>query len=148
MADPFTIGVFGIVFDEQNRVLLVHRCDYDLWNLPGGGLKHGESVDEGVKREVLEETGLNVEIIKLVGVYSKKDRKDIVFSFLCKIISGRITLSDETDKIEYFEINKIPKNTIPKQVERIKDATKNPSKIIFKTQTGKSSIELIKEGLL
>jgi len=34
----FTIGVFGIIFDERDRILLVHRTDYDLWNLPGGRL--------------------------------------------------------------------------------------------------------------
>ena len=43
MKPQFTIGVFGIIFDEQKRVLLVHRRDYDLWNLPGGVLENAES---------------------------------------------------------------------------------------------------------
>ena len=39
----FTIGVFGIIIDDKDRVLLCHRRDFDLWNLPGGGVETGES---------------------------------------------------------------------------------------------------------
>ena len=55
MKSQFTIGIFGIIFDEQKRVLLCHRRDYDLWNLSGGGLESGESPWEGLKREVRED---------------------------------------------------------------------------------------------
>ena len=65
-----------------------------------------------------------------------------------KIIGGEITLNDEADKIEYFDVDKLPSNTSQKQVERIKDVIANPDKTIYKVQTGKSSIELIKEGKL
>lgn len=148
MKPQFTIGIFGIILDDQKRVLFCHRRDYDLWNLPGGTLENGESPWDGVKREIKEETGLDAEIESLAGVYSKPDKNEIVFSFACKVIGGEITLNDEADKIEYFEIDKIPPNTSPKQVERIKDLMTNPEKTICKVQTGKSSIELIKEGKL
>lgn len=148
MKPQFTIGVFGIIFDEQKRVLLCHRCDYDLWNLPGGTMENNESPWDGLKREVKEETGLEIEISKLTGIYSKPDKNEVVFSFICKKIGGKIELNDEADRIEFFEIDKIPPNTSLKQVERIKDAITNDEKAIFKIQTGKSSIELIKEGKL
>ncbi|OIO33189.1 MAG: NUDIX hydrolase [Candidatus Yonathbacteria bacterium CG_4_10_14_3_um_filter_47_65] len=148
MKPQFTIGIFGIIFDEQKRVLLCHRRDYDLWNLPGGTMENGESPWDGLKREVKEETGLEVEISKLAGVYSKPDKNEVVLSFICKKIGGEITLNDEADKIEFFEINKLPPNTPPKQAERIGDAITNDGEAIFKVQTGKSSIELIKEGKL
>lgn len=148
MKTQFTIGAFGIIFDEQKRVLLVHRRDYDLWNLPGGTLEDFESPANAVKREVREETGLEIEVSKLLGVYNKENKNDMAFSFLCKVVSGEITLNDEADKIEYFDVNKLPSNTVPKQVERIMDALSNPSEVIFKTQTGKSAIELVKEGKL
>src|SRR3989344_5143087 len=143
-----SIGVFGIIFDERGRVLLCHRRDYDLWNLPGGGLEVGESPTEGVIREVKEESGLDVVISRLVGIYSKPERNDIIFSFVCKRIGGELLLNDEADRIEYFEIDSIQKNTSPKQVERIRDAVANKGEVIFKTQVGKSSIDLIKEGEL
>lgn len=148
MKPQFTIGIFGIIFDEQKRVLLCHRRDYDLWNLPGGTMENGESPWDGLKWEVKEETGLEIEISKLAGVYSKPDKNEVVFSFICQKVGGEIMLNDEADKIEFFEMDKLPPNTSPKQVERIRDAITNDGKAIFKVQTGKSSIELIKEGKL
>ena len=139
---------FAIITDKKNRVLLCHRRDYDLWNLPGGGVEDGESPWDAVVREVKEETGLVVEPIHLTGVYSKSNKNEIIFSFACKIISGQIKLIDEADKIEYFDIEKIPKNTVPKQVERIKNYFSDKNKTYFKVQTGSSSIDLIKEGEL
>jgi 8-oxo-dGTP pyrophosphatase MutT (NUDIX family) len=56
--DMFTIGAFAIIFDEGGRVLLCHRRDLDVWNLPGGGVESREMPDEAVVREVKEETGL------------------------------------------------------------------------------------------
>ncbi len=111
-------------------------------------MESGESPWDGVKREIKEETGLDVEVSKLTGVYSKPDKNEIVFSFICHSIGGEITLNDEADKIEFFEVNELPPNTVPKQVERIKDALTNSDTAIFKVQTGKSSIDLIKEGKL
>ena len=144
----FIIGAFGIIFNEQKRILLVHRRDYDLWNLPGGGLEDFESPTNAVKREVKEETGLKVEISRLLGVYNKKNKNGMAFTFLCKVIGGKITLNDEADRIEYFEIDKLPENTVPKHVERIKDALLDQYEVIFKTQTGKSAIELVNDGKL
>ena len=144
----FTVGVFGIIFDEQNRILLCHRTDYDLWNLPGGGLEEREPPWEGIKREVKEETGFDVEVIKILGVYSKRDEDNLAFSFLCKIIGGQAVLNNEADQIKYFDIDELPKNTIPKQVERIKDALQNSDRTILKVQVGRNSLELAKEGKL
>lgn len=144
----FTIGVFAIILNKDNEILICHRCDYDLWNLPGGQLEKNETVEIGVVREVKEETGLNVIVERITGVYTKKDKNEIVFSFLCKIINGKITLNNEADKIEYFKINDIPNNFSFKQLERLKDYFREPDKIHYRLQKGKSSIELIKEGKL
>lgn len=142
----FTIGVFGIITDSEGRVLLCHRHDYDLWNLPGGGVEVNESPWDALVREIKEETGLETKPVHLTGVYSKPDKNEIVLSFICQIIGGEITLSDEADKIEYFKVEQIPKNTSPKQVERIKEYFSDKSKTRFRVQTGPSSIDLIKEG--
>lgn len=148
MKTSFVIGIFGLIFDEQDRVLLCHRRDYDLWNLPGGGLEDGETPWNGLIREVKEETGLDVEIENLAGVYSKTDKNEIVFNFRCRTISGELTLNDEADRLEYFAVDGIPSNTSPKQVERIRDALRQKTEVVLKEQTGKSSIDLMKDGLL
>ena len=66
----FFVGGFGIIFDEQGRVLLVHRTDYDLWNLPGGALEAGETPWEGAIREIKEEIGVTIKNIKFFGEFS------------------------------------------------------------------------------
>ena len=138
----FKIGIFAIIFDKKDRVLLCHRRDYDLWNLPGGGLEKGESPRQGVIREVKEETGLIVETERLSGVYYKPENNEIIFSFVCKIIDGEITLTDEADQINYLDINDFPQNVSPKQKERAEDALLKKEKSVLKIQKGPSSIEL------
>lgn len=120
----FKIGVFAVIFNKQRKVLLCHRCDQDLWNLPGGSLENNETIYQGLKREVKEETGLTVVIEKLVGVYCspQKQKKEIIFLFTVKAVSGEISLSEEADKINYFSFEEIPINTPPNQREKIKDA--------------------------
>lgn len=144
----FTVGAFTLIFDDKNRILLCHRRDYDFWNLPGGGLEKGEAPWDGAVREVKEETGLDVEIKDLVHVSNHPKKNDIVFLFTCKVVGGEITLNDEADKIEYFALEKIPHNTSPRHVLRIKDVLKNPNKVVTKTYTGKPTFQLIEEGLL
>lgn len=146
--DRFTIGVFAIIFDKQKRVLFCHRRDYDLWNLPGGGLEKGEIPWQGIIREVKEETGLIVKVERLAGIYSKPAKDEIVFQFICNQVGGALAINEEANEIQYFALNKIPKNTAPKQVERIKDFFNNDNKVFLKAQKGMSSIELVKQGKL
>lgn len=143
--NKFIIAAFALIFDENNKILLCHRRDYDLWNLPGGTMELGESPWECVVREVKEETGLKVEITRLAGVYNKPDKDELVFSFVCRAVGGKLTLNEEADKIEYFSIKDLPANISQKQVARIHDALVE-KEIVLKNQSGKGSIELIKEG--
>ena len=141
----FSLGAFAILFDPDGRVLLCHRRDFDLWNLPGGGVESGELPSEAVIREVQEETGLEVAVERLVGVYGKMERDDLVFSFVCRIVGGELALTDESDENAYFSIDRLPANTIPKQVERIRDALAPLSQPVFRRQYGPSGRELLKQ---
>jgi ADP-ribose pyrophosphatase YjhB (NUDIX family) len=141
----FTIGAFAIIFDDQNRVLLCHRHDLDVWNLPGGGVENGELPTEAVIREVKEETTLEVEFERLIGVYGKIDKKDdLVFSFTCRIIGGQPSPTDEASECQYFDVEHLPSNTSPKQVERIHDAMISNSQPIFRRQTAPSTRDMLK----
>jgi 8-oxo-dGTP pyrophosphatase MutT (NUDIX family) len=65
------LGCSAVIFDQKReKVLLTKRADNGLWCLPSGGVDPGECVEETVIREVWEETGLTVRVLRLVGVYS------------------------------------------------------------------------------
>jgi 8-oxo-dGTP diphosphatase len=70
-----------IVFDDQRRVLLMKRRDHQNWEPPGGVLKVGESPQDGARREILEETGVEAEVGPLVGVYDNMNHEVITLVF-------------------------------------------------------------------
>ncbi|MBX3010921.1 MAG: NUDIX domain-containing protein [Caldilineaceae bacterium] len=110
---PLRIGCTAIILDEQGeKVLLTRRADNGDWCLPGGGMEAGESVEEACRREVCEETGLTVEVVRLTGVYSSPHRitvyndgnrfQFVSFAFLAQIVHGTPGLSDEVTEVGYF----------------------------------------------
>ena len=141
IAQPFTLGAFAIIFNKKQHVLLCHRHDMDLWNLPGGGVESGELPTDAAIRETMEETGLHIRLKKLVGVYSKPDADDLVFAFTGEVIGGNLTTTDEADNHAYFAIDAIPINTSPRQVERIRDALHVEGAPYFRQQNAPSTIE-------
>jgi len=130
-----TLGAFAVIFDSGANVLLCHRTDRDMWNLPGGRVELGEAPWDAVVREVLEEVGLQVRVERLLGVYSVPQKKDLVFSFLCVPIGGVLTSSEEADRVDWFSKTSIPTNTLVRHVERIEDAYARPARPCVKVQT-------------
>ena len=129
----FRIAVSALLFDED-RVLLVHRRDIDWWNLPGGGMELGETVEDAVKREVLEETGLEVKVEQLVGVYSKPQKQEVVLAFRCRKIGGVLTETEEARECCYFVPDNLPINTLPKHRQRIQDALLGQERAVIRSQ--------------
>ena len=135
----FRVGVSALIFDE-GRVLLAHRRDIDWWNLPGGGMEIGETVEEATCREVLEETGLEVQVERLVGVYSKPQKQEVVLTFRCRVTGGSLQATEESRACRYFAPDALPRNTLPKHRERIVDALLNQEAAVLRAQRT-SSIE-------
>jgi len=111
-------GSVVIMLNEQNDVLLQKRHD-GYWGLPGGLMDLGESFEEVAKREVFEETGLVVENLKLLNVFSgskyyfKVPNGDELYSvtavYYTKDISGEMKIDySESEKMQYFSINDLP----------------------------------------
>src|SRR5690349_1617301 len=107
----FRIGVFALIFNLEQKILLSHRRDIDWWNLPGGGMEVGETVDEALCREVREETGLEVKVEQLTGVYSKPQKQEVVLTFLCQVIGGTLQSTEEARESRYFTPDALPDNT-------------------------------------
>ena len=130
----FRIGVFALIFDDQGRILLGHRRDTDWWNLPGGGMELEETVDEALCREVREETGLEVKVERLVGVYSKPQKQEVVLTFRCNVTGGSLQATEEISESRYFPPDALPGNTLPKHRQRIEDALLNQCAAIIRAQ--------------
>ena len=130
----FRIAVYGLIFNVEHEILLALRRDIDWWNLPGGGLEIGETVEEGVCREVREETGLEVEVDHLVGVYSKPQKQEVVLTFLCRTLVGTPVPTEESRECQYFSPTTMPVNTLPKHRQRVMDALLNQNQAVLRTQ--------------
>lgn len=105
----FQVFVAAVIFDQEKRILLV-RLTYQRfhpWGLPGGGLDYGELPENGVIREVWEETGLIVEIEKLLLVKTWKPDK-LALYYLCEIKDGAFQPSDEVSEYGYFSPDDLP----------------------------------------
>jgi ADP-ribose pyrophosphatase YjhB (NUDIX family) len=104
-------------------------------------MERGELPTEAAVRETREETGLDVTVERLVGVYGKADVDEIVFAFACRAVGGQLTATDEADACEYFALERVPRNTIPRHVERIHDALSPDAPPAFRRQTVPSTRE-------
>lgn len=101
------------VRDGRGRVLLVRRADSGNWTLPGGMQDLGESITQTAVREVREETGLEVEITGLIGIYTDPGhvmayddgqvRQEFVVLFSGKVISGTEAISEESTGLLWAE---------------------------------------------
>jgi 8-oxo-dGTP diphosphatase len=129
----FRIGVYAVIFDGA-KVLLALRRDIAWWNLPGGGMEPGETVEEAMCREVREETGLEVEVERLIGVYSKPQKQEVVLTFLCRVVGGRLQETEESRECRFFLPDELPPNTLPKHRQRVEDALQDRPEAILRTQ--------------
>lgn len=101
----------GFVTDDDGRLLLEHRVDNDMWALPGGTHDFGESITQTVVREIREETGLEVEVTGLVGIYTDprhliaytdgEVRQQFTLSFRTRLLSGSLRPDSESHELRW-----------------------------------------------
>ena len=114
---PF-VGCDVFAADAEGRVLLVRRVDNGFWALPGGCQDLGETPAECARRECREETGLEVRLVRLLGVFSSqryeyvnypwKDNEVSHLLFQAAIVGGQLTASAETSQADFFAENELP----------------------------------------
>jgi len=129
-------GVAAIIQDGDGRILLQQRSDNGLWGLPGGSVEIGESVQDAIVREVREETGLSVEVVRLIGVYSDPTVQIVRYPdgnvvhyisafFACRILGGTLQTCAETLALKFFDPANLPDDLVPMHRIRIQDALAN-----------------------
>ncbi len=116
--------VGAIVRDEEGRLLLIrrgHAPSAGLWSLPGGRVEPGESAEDATVREVAEETGLEVDIIRETGAIDIPTGTGDVYAvrdFDCRVLGGTLVAGDDADEACWVSIADLPAmNTSPGLIE-------------------------------
>ncbi|MET4644188.1 NUDIX domain-containing protein [Streptomyces sp. NBC_01707] len=110
-ANSIVPSVTVVALNEAGEVLLIHKTDNDLWALPGGGVDVGESVADAAVRETKEETGFDVEVTGLVGLYTNpahvmayddgEVRQQFSICFTARIVGGELRTSSESKEVAF-----------------------------------------------
>jgi ADP-ribose pyrophosphatase YjhB (NUDIX family) len=131
-ANSLVVGGSAVVVDDEGRVLLQRRSDSGSWALPGGAMDIGETFAESVIREVKEETGFDVRIERIVGIYSDPGhvfayddgevRQEFNICLAATIVGGELAVSSESTDVRFFSLDEVAGLTMPKSIrKRIED---------------------------
>ena len=128
------LGTCILIFDHLGRSLMERRSDCGWWGLPGGRVDAGETIMASALREVAEETGLQVEITRFLGLFSDPRRRTVRYpdngdlrqlvdaALLASPIQGNLTTSSESLDLRWFSPDELPLNTVPPVVEILRAA--------------------------
>jgi 8-oxo-dGTP diphosphatase len=104
-----------MILVESGKLLLIRRGKEPFkgeWATPGGRIEDWETAEECARREMREETGLRVEVVRLTGLYSdpRRDPRGIIAAaFLVRRTGGQLKAGDDADEARWFELGKLPK---------------------------------------
>lgn len=141
-ATNIVVAVSAFVQDEHGRLLMIRRTDNDLCSIPGGAQDVGETVGQAVIREVNEETGIEVEPVGIVGVYSDPNhvvaytdgevRQQFSICFRARPVGGNLRTSDESSEVHWVSRAQLAALNIHPSIQlRIDHAFENRSTPYF-----------------
>jgi 8-oxo-dGTP diphosphatase len=107
---------------QNGRILAIQRRDNQRWEPPGGVLELDETIEDGLRREVYEETGLTVEPTRLTGVYKNMNRGIVALTFRCEVTHGTLRVTEETTAAEWLTPDQIRERMTEAYAVRLLDA--------------------------
>lgn len=139
-------AVIGIVFSpDKTQILLILRRDVDIWVLPGGGIDPGETPEQAMTREILEESGLETTITRLVAEYTPVNKlAKYTYLFEAKALSGTLSTGEETRSLGFFPIKNLPDNFFHIHRDFLNDALANHPSVIHKELSQVNYVEVAK----
>jgi 8-oxo-dGTP diphosphatase len=117
-----SVSVAGVVVRDDGRILVVQRRDNGRWEPPGGVLELDETFEDGVRREVAEETGVLVEVERLTGAYKNLSRGIVALVFRCRPVSGEPRTTEESRRICWLTVDEVRTQMTPAYAVRVLDA--------------------------
>ena len=130
------LGVGIAVTDDAGRILLQQRADFAVWGLPGGEIDPGETAVQAAVRETREETGLEVRLTRLVGLYAMprwaKAANDHIVVFAAVPVGGDLLKqTSETLDADFFALDQLPATLMPWHRQRIQDAVDGKCGVVY-----------------
>lgn len=113
--------VGGLILKE-NKILLVSKKNKDAWELPGGKVESNEELENALKRELLEELGIIVEVIQAFNEYQfiNNDKEYHSTIFECNILKGKVKeCSEEIEKVEFIDLEKINEFNLSERTKEV-----------------------------
>jgi 8-oxo-dGTP diphosphatase len=117
-----SVSVAGIVADDAGRILAIRRRDTGEWQPPGGVLELNETIRDGLRREVLEETGIHVEPVRITGVYKNMALGVIALVFRCRKVSGTAAATAESAESDWLTLGEVTERMTEAFAVRVTDA--------------------------
>ena len=117
-----SVSVTAVVLDDDQRVLAIRRSDDDRWVPPGGVLELYETPEQGVVREVLEETGIHVKPETLTGVYKNMNLGVVSLAFRCHVIAGAAHTTAEAREVAWLTLDQVTDLMPQARAIRVTDA--------------------------
>jgi ADP-ribose pyrophosphatase YjhB (NUDIX family) len=138
-ANSIAVAVSAFIQDEQGRLLMIRRTDNNLYSIPGGQVEPGETLSQAAVREVKEETGIEVEVTGLIGIYSNPNhviayddgevRQEFSICFRARPIDGKLRTSEESSEVYWVARDDISSLNIHPSIQlRITHGYISPSK--------------------
>lgn len=117
---PNTLGARALLI-KDNSILLVKHSYQSQWYLPGGGVKKGETYEEGLRRELEEELSAQLYALQFFGIYNNtyEGKNDSIVIFLCDSYTCDPKMNAEIANFNLFKLNELPKNIAPGTKRRI-----------------------------
>ncbi|MER8102371.1 NUDIX domain-containing protein [Kitasatospora sp. NPDC094016] len=137
MTPLHSVSVAGVVVREDRRVLAIRRADNGAWEPPGGVLEVAESVEDGVRREVYEETGIKVCVERLTGVYKNMNRGVVALVFRCRPENRIARLSDESIEVAWLAPAEVSARMAEVYAVRVLDALRGDAAPSVRTHDGR-----------
>ncbi|TDB83374.1 NUDIX hydrolase [Actinomadura sp. KC216] len=134
--DRHSVSVAGVVVDDQGRALLIQRRDTGHWQAPGGVLEQDEDIVTGLRREVQEETGLEVTPTALTGVYKNMARGIVALVFRCKAEAGTLRESEESSAFCWATADEVAELADEAFAVRVQDALASHSTVPIRQHDG------------
>lgn len=133
MDKPYRLSAKAVIYDEMGRILLLQRSfcskgNPGKWDLPGGKVEQGESLSDALLREIVEETGLDVQLERVIGAAeSESPNGRVAYLILAaSCVGGKVELSDEHPAYAWVSTNEIvDMEIVPQFIRTIKEFVAN-----------------------